>query len=155
MPNPSTIRVANPAEPGSYMTINVADLAEAHVLWPEQAEGFVPLPPKAAITDPAVRDLAARIMIGLTAERLKLSGEDWDALSDAERLRQLQDAEVDCGDLLAIRHVARKAEAVASPLAVIKGPRGLWYVTRGDERVSKGYPTQPEASVELTRMTAA
>jgi hypothetical protein len=36
---------------------------------------------------------------------------------------------------------------------VAKGPRGLWYVKRGEKRVSKGFETEDEALSELDALT--
>jgi hypothetical protein len=141
-----TVRVVNPARPDTFMTINRADFGPGHDLWHEQAEGFVPPAAPRQNFDPAERDLAAEILNRMVPARLGISADEWAAMPGPARLDMLRRFEMD---------MASPAPA-AGALSVTKvsGPRGLWYVMRGDQRASQGFRTEAEAQAERERMTA-
>lgn len=92
---PSTVRVANPADPANFMTINTRDYRElVHgPLWSEQAEGFEGLPaPEPQRTDPAVRDLAATVMYDMVDIKHAQEGKPlFGTLSPGQQLTTLRD----------------------------------------------------------------
>lgn len=90
-----TLRVANPADPTRFMTINAADYREAvhGALWPDQLPDFEGVPaPAAQRMDPAVRDLAAGMMFdGLDMEALVNQQPPFSSLSPVQQLTHLRD----------------------------------------------------------------
>lgn len=92
-----TVRVVNPANPASFMTINAADhRAEHHDLWPDQGEGFDPAdllrPAPIQSLDPAVRDAAAALCLrGVSFQRAR-EGKPFVELAAAEQLAVLNEA---------------------------------------------------------------
>lgn len=181
-----TIRVHNPAAPGTLMTINEADRRPEHVLWDDVAGGSAAS--AAPLLDPAVRDAAAAITLRVVGLKRRMDGLPFADLSAAEQLVVLREMAEDVeqgvaayerGDGPSERREPEEergrsddeggAHAEAQPpasrpdapptpappdLRTGKGPRGLWFVTRGEERLSAGFRTQEEADAELDRMTA-
>jgi hypothetical protein len=142
-----TVRVVNPARTDSFITINRADFGRSHELWPEQEEGFTPIPKPKPVFDPAERDLAVEILNRLVPARFGIAPNEWLGLDGAARLDCLRAYEAD---------VLGAASEAAADLLVAKanGPRGLWYVMRGDKRASQGFRTETEAAAERDRMGA-
>ena len=90
-----TLRVANPADPTQFMTINATDYREAvhGALWHTQAPDFEGVPaPLPQRMDPAVRDLAAGMMFdGLDMEALTKREPPFSSLSPVQQLTYLRD----------------------------------------------------------------
>lgn len=142
-----TVRVVNPARTDSFITINRADFGRSHELWPEQEEGFTPIPEPKPVIDPAERDLAAEILNRLAPARFGISPDEWLGLARVARLDCLRAYEADA--------LGENGErAVVLNVVKTNGPRGLWYVMDGDKRVSQGFRTEAEAAAERERMSA-
>jgi hypothetical protein len=140
-----TIRVANPCDPANYMTINACDITPAHEVWPEQPEA-----PETVALSPAGEGeatIATRVVSKMLCRRAGISLGEWRALPAEERLRQVMaaEAEVDA----ASAQVVEAGESALSDVRYAKGPGGKWFGWRGDERVTKGHPTEAEARAEF------
>ncbi|GJE00561.1 hypothetical protein [Methylobacterium isbiliense] len=177
-----TIRVHNPAAPGTMMTINEADRRPEHVLWDDAAGASAAS--AAPLLDPAVRDAAAAITLRVVGLKRRMAGLPFAELSPAEQLAVLHEMAEDIEQGAAVYEARERTEeergrsdepvggtepaspAPAQPepapgstvspadLRTSKGPRGLWFVMRGEERVSAGFRTEEEADAEMSRMTA-
>jgi hypothetical protein len=172
-----TIRVHNPAAPGTMMTINEADRRPEHVLWDDAAGASAAS--SAPLLDPAVRDAAAAITLRVVDLKRRMAGLPFAELPPAEQLAVLREMAEDIEQGAAAYEAGKQPEvrrepepaAFAEPapepappqtppapavpdLRVGKGPRGLWFVMRGEERVSAGFRSEEEADAELGRMTA-
>lgn len=94
-----TVRVPNPRDPSQYMRINAQDYRPmVHgELWPEQDEGFAGLPAiKPQAMDPAVRDLAASLMVDSMDLMQSHKGQpSFSSLSPQEQLTILREAQRD------------------------------------------------------------
>jgi hypothetical protein len=141
-----TVRVVNPARPDTFMTINRADFGPGHDLWHEQGEGFVPLPLPSQHFDPAERQLAAEILNRIVPALLNVASDEWAAMPGPARLDMLRRFEMDMA--------APAPSDAALSVAKVSGPRGLWYVMRGDQRASQGFRSEAEAQAERERMSA-
>ena len=170
-----TVRVKHPSGEGFITINAADFDDGRHDLYWEQAEDFDPSQPRRASTaqiDPALRDAAAALMLRIVAFKRRIAGEPFAELPPAEQLAVLQamSAEIDQAEAAyaedqrereafeasqRAQDAVRRQEApqtppappppAVEPLRAGKGPRGLWYVWRGDDRVSKGYPSEPEA----------
>ena len=117
----ATVRVANPADPTRYMTINARDyrVAVHGELWPKQAEGFTGILPTPEPTqmDPAVRDFAASLMFDILdmEQRAHGSGPAFSSLSPGQQLTFLRDKRTEFEDAkrsyLRSRQVSEKQAA--------------------------------------------
>lgn len=150
-----------------------------HDLHWEQAEDFDASQVYCAAiapTDPALRDAAAALMLRIVAFKRRIAGEPFAERPPVEQLAVLQamSTEIDQAEAAYAEDQRERAAFEASqraqdavqrqeapqtppmppapvtpPQRVGKGPRGLWYVWRGDDRVSKGYPSEGEAFAAL------
>lgn len=131
-----TVRVASPADPSSFIVINESDLTEDHQLWPEQAE-------PEGLSDDGGEKLGRRVLAKLMADRVGVTADEWRALPLVVRIAQMQTVEAELD----------KAPTVGGDTPrVSKGPRGLWYVFRGKERLTTGYSSESEAQAALDGM---
>lgn len=53
-----------------------------------------------------------------------------------------------------LRVVVDDTPAEPATYSVGKGPRGLWFVSEGDKRVSTGFQSEDEANAERERLSA-
>ncbi len=158
-----TARVKSPT--GGFITINASDLAEHHELHEVQAPGFVD--PRAKPADDAeadVRTAAIGFVERMMAAHHDMILESYRELPASERLSHIGEAaESMQGELLrrseerARQHDEADREASAEAgktLRVAKGPRGLWFVMRGIERLHPGYAQEAEAQAAMAGLTA-
>lgn len=175
----STVRVVHPNDPSVFMTINSDQLTDEHTLWPEQADADVDKSAAVVVGMPTltlVETLRLMRFVGkVLARRAGITPLEWAALPPEEQGRQMAAAETELdvgGD--------EPAEAGLKPTGsmtygvekganmfpsasdtsdeqsrVAKGPRGLWFVMCGDERVSKGFATEDEAKASLNQSEPA
>lgn len=160
-----TVRVKSPS--GGFMTINAADFGEHHELHDVQAEDFVhphdlrsrEVKATGGVTDPEaeVRIAAAGFVERMMAAKHDMILESYRELPAAERLSHIGEAADEMQAALDRRSAERTrqyeeaereqaASDAAGDLRVARGPRGLWYVMRGDERLSVGHPTEDAAN---------
>lgn len=132
-----------------FITINAADLADHHELHEEQAPGFVD--PRVEAADPESSDDAVHAAYvaaveGMMATRHSMSVEDYRALPAETRLAHLE-ASAAKFDVVPLDPVPSDVTFRAA-----KGPRGLWYVMRADERMHPGYQTEDLANQAIGRL---
>lgn len=89
-----TVRVANPTDPKSFITINAEDYRPAAhgELWAEQQAGFAGLPPPPVVSYTAEeRVFAAQLMLEAASFKMETKGKEFARLSPAERMVVLRD----------------------------------------------------------------
>lgn len=135
-----TVRVANPADPRSFMTINAVEYRPAAhgPLWHEQAPGFQGLPTVVPVLlSQAERDFAGTLFLEMVELRYSAEGKgSFATLSPAERMVALRDLRTDferdrrkweantairTGDLFSYSRAAIPGETPSYPADAITG----------------------------------